>query len=241
MVIENNTIRIVLVGTTHPGNIGATARAMKTMCQDRLYLVSPKIYPSAEATARATGADDVLANATVCEDLKQAVADCDLVIGTTARDRSLSWPVVNPAQCAEIAIANQSGQTAIVFGRESSGLSNEELELCNYVMKIATNPEYGSLNLASAVQLTCYELFNKSYDEQLSTVSSGDDFATQAQLEQFYHHLEKTMLQTGYLNPDNPKKLMHRMHRLFNRSRLEQSEVNILRGFLSSVEQKSVK
>lgn len=236
MTEQINQVRIVLVGTTHPGNIGATARAMKTMSQQQLYLVSPEIFPSAEATARATGADDLLMNATVCEDLKQAIAECNLVIGTTARDRSLSWPVWDLAECAAEVLNNHAHQSAIIFGRESSGLSNGELELCNAVMKIPANPDYASLNLASAVQLVCYELHKASPDQDRQGINKEKEtVASQIQLEKFYGHLQQAMLETGYLNPDNPNKLMHRLRRLFNRTRLEESEVNLLRGFLSSI------
>ena len=156
-----SNVRIVLVGTTHPGNIGAAARAMKTMAQNNLYLVNPKVFPSAEATARATGADDILADAKIFPDLKTAISDCELVITTSARIRSLPWPMVTPHECAKKIADLGMGNTAIVFGRENSGLSNEEMELCNMVLQIPTNPDYSSLNLGSAVQIICYELLLK--------------------------------------------------------------------------------
>ncbi len=234
-----NNVRIVLEGTTHPGNIGATARAMKTMGQDKLYLVSPKIYPSAEATARATGADDVLASAVVCDDLKTALKDCELVVATTARRRSLPWPVVTPRQCAEKVKAIKPATTAIVFGRESSGLSNEEMELSNLMLQIPANPEYSSLNLAAAVQLVCYELLIAGIEQSEETENTTtEEYATQQELEMFYEHLEQCMLDLEYMDPENPRKLMHRMRRLFNRSHLEKSEWRILRGFLSNIQSK---
>lgn len=234
-----NNVRIVLVGTTHPGNIGAAARAMKTMGQDKLYLVEPKIYPSAEATARATGADDVLAAATVCQDLKSAIDDCELVVATTARRRSLPWPTVTPRECAERVGQVAPANTAILFGRESSGLSNDELELSNLMLQVPANPDYSSLNLAAAVQIVCYELLIAGLTPSASDSSvENEEHATQKELEMFYEHLEQCMLALEYMDPDNPRKLMHRMRRLFNRSHLEKSEWRILRGLLSSIQAK---
>ena len=153
-------IRIVLIGTTHPGNIGAVARAMKNMCLEQLVLVAPKIYPSAEATARASGADDLLGSARVCDSLDQALAGCRLVVGTSARLRSVRWPQVDPRQCAERLLDELSadGEVAVLFGRESSGLSNTELDRCHYLVHIPANPDYASLNLAQAAQVIGYEL-----------------------------------------------------------------------------------
>ena len=233
-----NKVRIVLVGTTHPGNIGATARAMKVMCQQSLYLVTPKVFPSAEATARATGADDILANAVVCNDLKEAISDCDLVIGTTARTRSLRWPMVTPRECAETVFEKKYSNVAIVFGRENSGLSNEELELCNLVLQIPTNSEYSSLNLASAVQIVCYEIYLLANQEASKNSDEIDiDLVNQDKMELFYQHLEDCLIDINYYDVDNPKLLMHRMRRLFNRLQMEESEYNILRGIFSRVQE----
>lgn len=231
--------RIVLVGTTHPGNIGAAARAMKTMSQDQLYLVEPKIFPSAEATSRATGADDVLASATVCSSLKDAIAGCDLVIGTSARTRSIPWPMVLPRECAETVSDAKYSSVAIVFGRENSGLSNEELELCNLVMQIPTNEAYSSLNLASAVQIICYEIHLLGINNTTIDTSESDALLVkQDKMEMFYQHLEQCMIDIGFHDVDNPRLLMHRMRRLFNRAQLEESECNILRGILAKVQEK---
>ena len=198
-----NNVRIVLVGTTHPGNIGAAARAMKTMGQNKLFLVNPKIYPSAEATARATGADDVLANAVVCDDLKVAIADCELVVATTARRRSLPWPTVTPRECAETISRAGPVNTAILFGRESSGLSNAELALSNLMLQIPANPDYSSLNLAAAVQIICYELLIAKADAvRAATDTGGENLVTQEQMEQFYEHLEKCMAELQFLDKD---------------------------------------
>lgn len=232
-------VRIVLVGTTHPGNIGATARAMKVMSQEHLYLVSPKIFPSAEASARATGADDILASAIVCDDLKEAVSDCDLVIGTTARTRSLPWPIVTPRECAKTVAEKKYANVAIVFGRENSGLTNEELELCNLVLQIPANPEYSSLNLASAVQIVCYEIHSLANTEQNHKKDENETaLVNQDKIELFYQHLEDCLIDINYYDVDNPKLLMHRMRRLFNRLQMEESEYNILRGILSRVQNK---
>ena len=232
-------LRFVMVETTHPGNIGAAARALKNMGQRNLYLVKPKIYPSAEVTARAAGADDILARAVVCDSLQEAIQDCSLVVATTARARTIPWPVSTPRECApEIINATASGQVAIVFGRESSGLNNEELELCNMAMQIPADPDFSSLNVASAIQIICYEL--------LQTIISGEVLelnkiksppATAEQMQLFYEHLAECMADIGYYDPEVPRSLMRRMKRLFNRARLDRDEMNILRGFLSSIQE----
>lgn len=240
--MKNNfeNLHIVLVGTTHPGNIGATARAMKTMGQRNLYLVAPKIFPSAEATARATGADDILAESKVFPNLKAAIADCELVIGTSARKRTIPWPMLYPRDCAEKVYENNSTSIAIVFGRENSGLSNEELELCNYVLQIPTDSEYSSLNLASAVQIVCYEIYLLRMQADNSGIVEKDTkLVCRDKMEQFYTHLEECMIEIGFHDENNPRKLMHRMRRLFNRIQLEESEWSILRGFLSRIQDKS--
>jgi TrmH family RNA methyltransferase len=232
-------VRIVLVGTTHPGNIGAAARAMKTMSQNNLYLVSPKTFPSAEATARATGADDILASVTVCSNLKEAISDCELVIGTSARTRSIPWPMLFPRECAETISDAKYSSVAIVFGRENSGLSNEELELCNLVMQIPANEEYSSLNLASAVQIICYEMRLLSISKaKVEALEDDTQLVTQDKMEMFYQHLEECMIDIGFHDVDNPRLLMHRMRRLFNRAQLEESECSILRGILAKVQDK---
>jgi len=231
-------IRIVLIGTTHPGNIGAAARAMKTMRLLSLYLVSPAIYPSAEATARAAGADDILANAVVCDSLRQAVGDCQIVIGTSARSRSIPWPVVSPRVCAEQLLNRTTpDKVAILFGRESSGLTNDELETCSGMIQIPTHEQYSSLNIAAAVQIICYELMTAAQigglrTEQLNTVP----LATQEQMTQFYRHLRECMIDIGYLDPHRPRRLMRRMKRLFNRARLDENELSIMRGLLSAAQ-----
>ena len=233
-----NNARIVLVGTTHPGNIGAAARAMKTMSQDNLYLVNPKEFPSAVATARAAGADDILANASIHDDLKSAISDCELVITTSARTRSLPWPMVSPRECAEKVAKSNGGNVAIVFGRENSGLSNEEMELGNLVLQIPTNADYSSLNLASAVQVVCYELFLKCHADDGDAKDEKVTYVSQEKIEMFYEHLEECMIEIGYHDVNYPRRLMHRMRRLFNRAQLDESEWKILRGFLAKIQEK---
>ena len=231
-------IRIVLVETTHPGNIGAAARAMKTMGQKRLYLVKPKIFPSADVTARAAGADDVLADTTVCETLQDAIRDCIFVVGTTARSRRIPWPIMTPRECTEKILATAgSGDVAILFGRENSGLNNEELELCNMVIQIPANPEYSSLNVASAVQIICYEIMQAGLSYARSTKEEAPP-ATAKEMQQFYEHFEEVMIEVGFYNPEKPRRLIRRIKRLFNRAQPDQKEVNMLRGFLSGVQEK---
>lgn len=232
-------IRIVMVETTHPGNIGAAARAMKTMGQRQLYLVKPKLFPSVEVTARAAGADDILARAVVCDSLEEAVQDCVLVAGTTARNRTIPWPVKTPREgAAGIIAATASGPVAVVFGRESSGLDNRELELCNLAIQIPADPAFSSLNIAAAIQIICYELrLALMEDDSIETRQDRIPAASAEQMQLFYEHLETCMTEVGYHDPAVPRSLMRRLKRLFNRARLDRDEMNILRGFLSAVQE----
>lgn len=235
-----DNIRIVLVNTSHPGNIGASARAMKTMGLDQLYLVQPQDYPSAEATARASGADDLLARALVCADLDQALAGCRWVVGASARLRKITVPPLLPRDCARQARGeSEQGTVALLFGREQSGLSNEELDRCHALVHIPTNPEYGSLNLAMAVQVLAYEVRMAHLENWAPPTDIGEQtpLAAVDEVERFYAHLEETLLELDFLNPDNPRQLMRRLRRLFGRVRLDQNEVNILRGILSAAQQ----
>ena len=237
-IIDN--LRVVMVETSHPGNIGAAARAMKTMGQKRLYLVNPAIFPSAEVTARAAGADDLLANAVVCNTLEEAVRDCVLVVGTTARIRRVPWMVEGPrAGAARIVATSRSGQVAVVFGREDNGLNNDELGLCNTVVQVPTNPAFSSLNVAAAVQIVCYEIMQAAGNGAI-TQKSDAALASTGQMRKLYEHLEARMTEVGFLNPRKPRLLMRRIKRLFNRAQLDQNEINILLGFLAAV-QKFVK
>ena len=231
-------IRVVLSSTSHPGNIGATARAMKTMGLTRLYLVNPKVFPSAEATARASGADDVLANAVMCSGIDEALSGCHLVIGASARSRSIPCPVINPAESARKACAeSEQGEVAILFGCEQSGLSNAEVDRCQYLVQIPSNPDYGSLNLAAAVQIICYEILVAH--ERPGQLDDVPDYlpVNADEMELFYKHLERTLIELDFLDPDKPRQLMRRLRRLYNRARPDENEVNILRGMLSAAQQ----
>ena len=230
---------IVLVEPTHPGNIGATARAMKNMGLKRLHLVSPQRFPSADATSRASGADDLLETAVLYSSLDEAIADCQLVIGASARVREIPWPEITPKACADL-VARESagGEIAILFGREHSGLTNEELDRCQYILTIPCNPEFSSLNIAAAVQIVTYELFVKAASvtplQQSSATTSA--FATATELELFYEHLHKTLNTIGFIHPDKSRSIMRRIRRLYTRTRLEKKEIDILRGILSATQ-----
>lgn len=231
-----NNIRIVLIETSHPGNIGSAARAMLTMGLQDLYLVNPAHFPDKKATIMASGADSVLQQATVVRTLREAVSDCHLVMGTSARDkRSVQWPVMS-AREAGLFTAEQTnkGKVAIVFGRESSGLTNTELEHCQYLVSIPVNADFHSLNIAAAVQVIGYECAVAHQQTQSSDLQSAEALATVQDIEAFYEHLERTLVDIRYLDPDKPRLLMRRLRRLYGRIQLTKSEVNILRGVLSA-------
>lgn len=234
-----NNVRIVLCATSHPGNIGSTARAMKTMGFKNFYLVTPQHYPDPQATALAAGATDVLDNAIVTNTLSEALVGCAFAIGLSARKRNLSHEIVTPKEAAKqgLQIA-QNQQIALVFGTEMSGLSNAELDCCQLLAMIPANPEYSSLNLAMAVQVMCYEmrmqaLENDAQQGNNDAAYSAAELANNEDLERFYSHLEETLIHIGYLNPSAPKKLFERLRRLYARARLEKEEVNLLRGILT--------
>ncbi|PLK47508.1 RNA methyltransferase [Uliginosibacterium sp. TH139] len=230
-----NRFRVVLSRPGIPGNIGAAARALKTMGLSRLYLVNPKHFPHPEAESRASGAVDVLANATVCNSLEEALTGVSMAAAFTARRRELSLPMQWAREAAGTLCeaANQGGDVALVFGNETYGLSNDELAICQLPVMIPTNPEYSSLNLGAAVQLMCYEL-------RMAVVAPGEapasfgELATVDEVEQMIGHFQQTMTASGFFNPDNPKRLLPRLRRMFGRIRLERDEVNILRGMLNS-------
>lgn len=232
-----NNIRIVLIQTSHPGNIGSVARAMKTMGLRELYLVSPKQFPHPKAMEMASNAGDVVEQATVVNDLNDAIRDCVLVVGTSARAREIPWPILTPRQlAAKIKQESLAGKVAILFGCEQSGLSNEELQRCHYHIQIPANPDYSSLNIASAVQIIAYELYvaslsGLSYEEKWDyRFASADD------VEKFFEHLQTVLIKLDFLKPSAPRKLMHRLRRLFMRTRLDVNEINILRGILTAVD-----
>lgn len=232
-----SSIRIVLVATSHPGNIGSTARAMKTMGLNSLYLVNPKSFPDYKAREMAAGADDVLEAVVVTDTLEEALVGCQIILATSARPRGLSLPGFLPASSAEF-ISKQSDNTkvAIVFGREHAGLTNEELLKCHYHINIPSNPDYSSLNLAQAVQIIAYELRMNVLAPKAEVSLRSDDFATADEIEQFYDHLKEVFIEIQFLKESNPRRLMQRVRRLFNRVNLEKMEVSILRGMLSQVQ-----
>lgn len=240
-------MRIVLCQTSHPGNIGSAARAMKTMGLSRLTLVNPRKFPHAEATSMASGATDVLEQAVVCDTLEAALAGCGLVVGMTARRRELSHPPQTPRQAATgVLAATAQAEVALVFGNETSGLSNEELMLCQQLVHIPANPEYSSLNLAAAVQLMAYELRLAALGEEDYQTPHPNPYrrikpATHDEIEGFYGHLEATLVEIGFLDPQQPRRLMSRLRRLFARAGLQQEEVNILRGMLKAIRKNSDK
>ena len=229
-------IRVVLCQTSHPGNIGAAARAMKTMGLSRLYLVNPGSFPDDEAVVRASGARDVLESAVLSPSLAAALGDTVFVAGMSARRRDLSPPFCWAREGAQKLIdAATQGEVALVFGNETAGLSNEELALCHLPVMIPANAEYASLNLGAAVQVMCYELRlaaagpGKPPEKEVAPASA-------AEIEGLFAHLERAALASGFLDPAQPKRLMLRLRRLFARSRLEREEVSILRGLLTSFE-----
>ncbi|MEI8118707.1 MAG: RNA methyltransferase [Methylophilaceae bacterium] len=226
--------RVILCQTSHPGNIGSAARAMKTMGISQLYLVQPHSFPDAHATALSTGAADLLENAIVTETLAEALNGCAFAIGMSARKRNLSHELVNVRSAAATAIDIAVNQpVALVFGTEMSGLTNAELDLCQMLAMIPANPEYSSLNLAAAVQIMCYELRMAALQDAPINPNTVNELATIDSVEGFYAHLEQTLLHIGYLNPAAPKKLMERIRRIYARNRLEKEEVNLLRGILT--------
>jgi len=231
-------ISIVMVGTTHPGNIGAAARAMHNMCISNLVLVNPQCPVGEIAYARASGANVILDKLRKTESLQEAIQDCNLVIASSARVRSLPWPELTPGLMArKIADLNDQSRVALVFGREQSGLTNEELQLCHYMVNIPTNPDFSSLNVASAIQVLCYEIFMKAgYQAKARQANVQESAATSQELEGYFQHLQQVMTTTKFLDTENPGLLMQRLRRLYHRFELSKIEVNILRGILSSVE-----
>lgn len=228
-------IRFVLFQPTHPGNIGAAARAIKTMGFRELVLVNPERYPDGEARARASGALDVLEAARVRPTLAEALQGCGLVVGASARHRRLGMPEIDPRECArQLLDAARTKPAAVVFGPERSGLTNEELDLCQAILYIPANPEYSSLNLAMAVQILAWEL-RCAQGVEITVPPPEAPPADLQDMELFYEHLQRVLLASGFLDPGNPRNLMRRLRRLFNRTRLDQNELNILRGILAAL------
>lgn len=231
-------LSIVMVETTHPGNIGAAARAMLNMGVTDLRLVAPRVFPSGEATARASGANQVLEQARVCATLTEAIADCPVVIGASARPRTIAWPELTPKECAarlypELA---RGRRVAVLFGREHSGLRNDELDLCQFLLHIPCNPDFSSLNVAAAIQVVSYEFFQAGRElapgQNLLDAEAGRP-ATGEELESFYGHLRQTLFDIGFFHArKSSPSLMRRLRRLFNRAHLRDKELHILRGIL---------
>lgn len=237
--IALDRIRIVLSRTSHPGNIGAAARAMKTMGLGRLWLVQPASFPDPVAEARASGAGDLLAAARVVGSLEEALEGTILAAAVTARRRERSVPVRIAREAApELVSFAEKGEVALVFGNETSGLTNEEVGLCSMPVTIPANPAFSSLNLGAAVQLLCYELRMAALDPHPSA-EALPDLAAFEEVEGFHRHLERAMTASGFYDPANPKRLLQRLRRLFGRIRLEKEEVNILRGIISALERKA--
>ena len=239
-----DSARIVLVQTYHPGNIGAIARAMKTMGLNELYLVDPREYPSEEASSRAAGALDVLDNATLVQTLPDALADCTQVFATSARKRNYTRPQVTAEEAAGWINENPNEKIAIVFGRERMGLSNEQLGMCQQLLYIPGNPEYDVLNIGSAVQIVSYELFKQfgNHRDELEPSmikvpeSEAEEFPSQQELERFYQHLEGTLSDTGFLVKNHPGEAMQRLQQMFARAQPNAKELRMLRGILGSVD-----
>lgn len=247
-------VRVVLVNTSHPGNIGGAARAMKTMGLSQLVLVAPQDFPSPVATARASGASDILESALIVNTLEEALSDCALVLGTSARDRRIPWPLLDPRECGEqvvrqLQIPASTAPVALVFGREYAGLTNAELQRCHYHVHIPSDPAFGSLNLAAAVQVLCYEvrmhwLAAQGQPTKMAKVEStamlNTQLATVEELEFYYQHLEDTLVNIGFMDPEKPRHLMARLRKLYSRAEVSRLEMNILRGILTET-QKAVR
>ena len=234
-------VRVVLVDTKHGGNIGGAARAIKNMGLNQLWLVSPKEYPSDRAVWRAANALDILDGAIVVDSLDEAVAGCGLVVGTSARDRRIPWPLLNPRECGRRVVSEaRQHEAAIVFGREDRGLTNEELHKCTYHVHIPANPDYSSLNLAAAVQVLCYEIRMAALENESGDLPDLNEWdlppAKADDLELYFQHLEQALVEIGFHDRDNPRQTMTRLRRLFGRIRLDEMELSILRGVLTSIQ-----
>lgn len=247
IIVSLQKIRVVLVNTSHAGNIGGAARAMKNMGLSRLVLVEPEDFPSPNAVARASGATDILDSAQVVATLEEALVGCSLVLGTSARDRRIPWPLLDPRECASVSVeqAASGGEVALVFGREYAGLTNEELQRCQYHVHIPSDPQFSSLNLAAAVQVLTYEVRmawlvaegRPTKVEKLETTAMLDaQPVTVDELENYFGHLEQTLVDIGFLDPAKPRHLMPRLRRLYGRSGISKLEMNILRGILTETQ-----
>ncbi len=234
-----DNIKVILVGTSHSGNIGSAARAMKVMGLTELVLVSPQCEVDEQTLSLASGAGDVAQNALIVDNLDDAISDCVLVVGSSARSRTLEWPMLEPRECGRKFIQQaEQGKVALVFGRERTGLTNEELQKCHYHVCIPANPEYSSLNLAMAVQTLGYEIRMAWLEKQAAQYPEvqPEEYPRHKELELFYQHLENVILKTQFISKDKPNLVMNKLRRLFSRARPEVQELNMLRGILTSVE-----
>lgn len=241
----NKSVRIVLVETTHAGNVGGAARAMKNMGFDELYLVKPCDFRVHDGYARASGADDLIDNAVVCDTLSDALKGCTLVFGTSARARAMQWEDCSLREAvSSLDSAAEHEKIAFVFGRERSGLTNEELELCHRRLHIPSNPDFSSLNLAAAVQLVTYELSTRLNTQVVlkrttDKLEEGGEVAAVDDMDRFFDHLESTLISIAFLDPENPRLLMRRLRRFYNRGRPSKMELNIFRGILAATDRRT--
>lgn len=230
-------VRIVLVETFHPGNIGAAARALKNMGLEQLWLVNPREFPSEEADSRAAGAKDLLDTARVVSTVEEAIADCQLVVGTSARERSYDLPLQDlETASAQIWQEAQEGEIAILFGRETSGLTNSEMLLCNRHLFIDANPEYPVLNVSQAIQLVCYELRRATRVLEQKSLGAAP-YPRQQEMVLFFEHLEKVLRRVNFIIPQHEGRVLDKLRRYFNRTRPEKAEMGMLRGILNAVEE----
>ena len=226
-------IKFILFEPSHPGNVGAAARAIKTMGFEKLCLINPIEHPHSEARARSSGALDVLLDAEVFDNLEDAIKGCGLIIGTTSRTRRISVPITNIRETAPSIVAKAKQKpVAVIFGPEKSGLINAQVDCCNQLINIPSIGSYKSLNLAMAVQIVAYEL--RVANEALPAEIRARNLASNEEIELFYNHLNQVLLETGFLDPKNPKQLMRRLRALFNRAQMDENEINIMRGILAS-------
>ena len=246
-------VRIVMVNTTLPANIGSALRAMKTMGLVKLVLVAPKTYPHPDIDALAAGATDLIEQIEIVDTLEEAIKDCHIVFGTSARSRTIPWPLLDARPAAELslkAVATQQQEVAVIFGREDRGLTNEELAMANYHVTIPVNTDYGVLNVAQAIQVICYEMrmaameFTAKIADPEAKMHVTDDvdmqwdepLVTHEHMEQFYPHIEKMLADIEFMDPKNPRLLPLRLRRLFGRIQLDRMEYHLLRGIFSRVQ-----
>ena len=239
MSLQSNLINIVLVDTIHPGNIGSVARAMKTMGLSRLSLVNPRIFPSDDAIALSGNATDVLNEAKIFTSIKDAIKESTFVYATSSRDRSIQWPITDAASAASDIVngVNSNKEISIIFGKEDRGLTNDELEYANRLIEIPANPEYPVLNLAMSVQIISYEIFKASSDGKLKEWRDYPEVNSK-QLQMLIDHFIETAIDIDVIDPDNPKKIISRIKRMFTRLQPDEMEASFMRGFLSGIKKK---